>query len=136
MAKGAGNLRDRRYAAQQRAIDEIVQSTSHGGISDGIRPTGRAPRGKGGEFADRRWIANKLETEQRRLSQLRSSSRQYRGTKAGRRNESYRRARVQALGEGLRAAEGVARSGGAWMGKKELIADVFAYSSARSTAVR
>ncbi|MCP4426615.1 MAG: hypothetical protein GY803_19145 [Chloroflexi bacterium] len=136
MAKGAGNLRDRRYAAQRREIDEIVQSTSHGGISDGIRPMGRAPRGKGKEFADRRWIANRLETEQRRLAYLRSKVRGYRGTKVGRRVHTHRQARVRALSEGLAAAEAVAHSGGGWVGKRVLINDVFTYSSAISTAVR
>lgn len=138
MAKSEGYLRSQRYAALRTEIDDIVASVGGGySISAGIAPPpGRAPRGMGGEYADRRWIANKLEVENGRLGNIRASMTTYRGTKSGLRTQTYRKARVDALSTAVSQARAIADTSAEWSFKRAMINDVFTYASAISTVVR
>ena len=107
-----------------------------GGATDSIRPSGRAPKGKGKEYADRRAIANKIDTQIRYKQNAQQGRDSYRGTKAGRRVDNYRQTRIQELSKSIDAALRIADAPGDWGFKRELIEGLLSHVAAQSTAVR
>lgn len=95
----------------------------------GILPTGRAPRGKGQEYADRRAIVSRIETQAGYRAQLQGKLDRYRGQKNARRDITYSRFRVIELDKAITAATGIAQGPGEWGFKRELINGVFDYLS-------
>lgn len=106
------------------AMDEFFAGRGDHSPSAGIRPTGRAARGQGQEFADRRWIANKIDALAANAGVLQSNIAQYRGTKIDQYRISGQKERLRYIREVISTAQGVARGGGDWSDKRMIIEDI------------
>lgn len=121
MAKSAGALsaaRNRRQIAREIAA---IKAGGFRSLAEDIRPEGKAPRGRGQEYAARRTIANILETMARDLAANRRFLSTYRGQKNQARRATIARARVQQLTQAYNTISSIARSSGDWVFKLELI---------------
>lgn len=107
-------------------LDKLLGGSSP---TDHIRPTGRAPRGLGKEYADRRWIANKIDTQRNFRSDNQFQIDNYRGQKNRRGRISKARIRVTELTKAIDTTMAVADGPGEWAFKRELIDEVFNYVS-------
>jgi len=92
----------------------------------GIRPTGRAPRGQGGEYAARRRIADRLDSWTTRRDRAQTVLSQSRGQSRYRRRDSIARDTVQQLSRAISAGHTIANTPGDWQFKDQLIRDVAA----------
>lgn len=99
---------------------------------EGIRPPPfRAPRGMGQEYADRRAIVSRIQTQMRHRSVLRDKISQYRGQANSRWDITHARARVEELDKAIEACLTMARDPSAdWNFKRELIESLLDYVSA------
>lgn len=113
---------DRQILAELEKIDDPIAR---------IRPPeGRAPRGQGQEYADRRAIASKLQSQLRYKSQAQYKLDRYRGQKNKQWEMQVATARVQELSKAITAAIDVAEGPGDWRLKRDLINGIFQYVSA------
>jgi SPP1 gp7 family putative phage head morphogenesis protein len=93
-------------------------------------PPGRAPRGMGQEYADRRAIVKMIDRHSRYRSKLQDSIYNYRGTRRDASFISYARMRIQELDKAIATSIEVAHwEGGVWDFKRETIAEIFDYIS-------
>lgn len=143
MAKSSGYVRDYRSrraavggipltvagrrAAERRFLDS--KDTS-GGLAGIAPPSGRAPRGKGQEYEDRRWIVDKISTQRKFAAQNAAQLDRSRGQRNRSYDDSYRRARVTSLRAAIGTAIEVANSDADWGFKREIIGDIFREVSA------
>ena len=130
MAKSAGGLRRqkavRRGKVAQSQLDRIVaRRGGGGGASAGIRPSGRAKRGQGKEFAARRWIANRLDANQRQIARIETRFAGRRGQRKFALSDSKARQKLQVLKKFRSTASAIARSTGDWGFKREIIGSIF-----------
>ncbi len=138
MAKTAGYLRQ--YRAERRANlgrplldpnsprmelgERAFTASLTPKFSDSIRPTGRAPRGKGPEFKARRYIANQLDTADRQIRTAERVLRTTRGQAKFRRRDTLARGRLPVLRQYRITVEKIARAPGSWKFKGDLIRDL------------
>lgn len=136
MGKGSGETmirpsqrtvnRDRQYANMTpEERDYIRQMDDENPPGDGIYPEGRAPHGRGKEYADRRWISKTISTLKTRRSKLRATVANYRGQK----NKAYEieraKQRIYVYDTLIPDMEKIANDPKAdWDFKRELIADL------------
>lgn len=126
--------RQKAAAGSLSAADDFVKGLKDSSPTAGLRPTGRATKGQGQEFKDRRWIANKIEVQSRYRQKLRDTLNDYRGTKAGQWEASYARERVNILTKTIDAALQIANDPAAdWSFKREMVNELFGYASFVST---
>ena len=126
----------RRRAGGIEDLEEILGgSDTNRGPSAGIRPKGRAPRGRGKEFAARRAIANKIEHHQAIRDGLQAKVNRYRGQANKRRDITYSKLRITELNKAIDVSAQIANGPGDWGFKRELVNGVFDHAS-QSTAVR
>lgn len=123
--KSGGKRRGRGGPLNSKAaMDEFFAGRGNLSPSAGIAPTGRAARGQGQEFADRRWIANKIDVLAANAGVLQAKINQYRGTKVDQYQISATKQRLSYIREVLSTAQGVARGGGDWADKRMIIEDI------------
>ena len=98
---------------------------------ENIRPPwGRAPRGQGQEYKDRRAIVSRINTQMRFRGQLQSKINRYRGQQNARWDITHAQARVAELNKAIDAALTIAADQSAdWSFKRELIDDLMQYVS-------
>ena len=108
------------------AMDEFFAGRGDHSPSAGIRPTGRAARGQGQEYEDRRWIANKIDVLAANAGVLQANISTYRGTKVDQYKISAKKERLSYIRQVMSTAQGVARSGGDWADKRLIIEDIAA----------
>lgn len=122
-------------AATDKAEREFWANADQGGLSplDRIKPTGRAPKGQGAEFAERRRIANRIDGLRTTRSRLNLILQNDRGVKAHRRRKANAKARIGLIDETLGMVEAIA--GGLleaeipFSDSRDLFDDVFSYTS-------
>lgn len=123
-AERARRERDEIDRLFQQELEQIQSPTDHI-----LPPPGRAPRGMGGEYADRRAIAARINTQIKFRSQLQYKIDRYRGQKNRRYEMDIATARVQELSKAIDAAFQVADGPGDWAFKRELVSGIFEYLS-------
>lgn len=131
MAKSGGSSRSGRGggslasapggAADMAAIDAEFGETNVR-ANAGIAPTGRAPRGQGQEYADRRAIASQIDTLQNRIANLQQSTSVV-ATRRNRFNLARNRSKLAELRQTLSASVQLANGPGDWGFKRTLIRD-------------
>lgn len=112
---------------QQAQAESDAWDAARGGsnkVGDSIRPTGKAPRGMGQEYADRRAIANRLDTLQSRIAGLQGSLSTSKGQRDRRWGDTRNKAVVSNLRRTLSASSQIASGPGDWSFKRELINDL------------
>jgi hypothetical protein len=126
MAKKIKDLRRQKRRARLPVEEEIaiIEAQPDYSITRGVRPEGRAPRGKGKEFAARRWVANRVEAVERNASILRYNINRRRGQKRGRWTETHQRERLRRIRKALATSEKIIQGPGDWEFKKELVEGV------------
>lgn len=102
----------------------IASLNARKSISEEIRPDGKAPRGKGREYAARRQIANILDNLQRLLADNQSYLSKYRGQRSQSRRATIAQQRVLQLRQAVATIQSIATAGGSWAFRLELIKDV------------
>jgi hypothetical protein len=90
-------------------------------------PAGRAPRGMGQEYADRRAIVNKLTTQERYLGMAQRELDNYRGQRNRQWEISVAETRVQELKKAIQAATEIANSNAEWGYKREMVDAIIEY---------
>lgn len=134
MAKSSGYMRDYRAmrAANQgmpltdpwspRGMEALMPAHSRGDtIANEIMPTGRAPRGEGAEYAARRALAKRFETNAQDITRQRQKLGATRGQARFVRRDTVARERLQMLEKARQDAIAVARAPGSWVFKRDLI---------------
>ncbi len=126
--------RQRELRREREEIDRLFRQELDSKQTDLVShirpPAGRAPRGKGPEYADRRAIANRISTQVKFRSQLQSKLNKYRGQKNRRYEMDIATTRVQELNKAINAALEVADGPGDWAFKRELVNGIIEYTSA------
>jgi SPP1 gp7 family putative phage head morphogenesis protein len=92
-------------------------------------PEGRAPRGMGQEYADRRAIYNKLTTQSNYATQNQRYIDNYRGQRNQRRRYTQAVRRKQELDKAISAALQFLEEDADWAFKREMVDSIFAYVS-------
>lgn len=126
--------RQRELQREREEIDRLFRQELEQIQSDPVAhilpPPGRAPRGAGGEYSDRRAIAGRIRTQIKFRGQLQHKLDRYRGQKNRRYEMDIATARVQELTKAIDTALQVADGPGDWAFKRELVNGVFEYLSA------
>ncbi len=124
--KNGGGRKGRGPLNSKAAMDEFFTGRADYSPSSGIRPTGRAARGQGQEFADRRWIANKIDSLSANAGVLQGNIARYRGTKVDQFRISGQKERLSYIREVISTVQSVARGNGDWSDKRLVIEDIAA----------
>ncbi len=119
-----------------RRVNRALSTMGYENEIDAILPTGRAPRGQGQEYADRRWIHNAISVQSRYESQNRRTLNQSRGQSRRAGADWYRRQRISILESAITAATNIALSDAEWGFKRDIVKDIFQYSNAQAAALR
>lgn len=128
-AKTVGrNQRDRLRAIDDEFRAELEANPTT--VRDIVWPKGRAPRGLGQEWKDRKAIVNNIEKHQRWRAANADFIANYRGQKNKRARFTRAQARNQELGPAISSALEIAKGPGDWSFKRELIDGLFEYVSA------
>ena len=106
------------------AIRELDGANTNVRASAGIAPTGRAPRGQGQAYADRRAIASRIDTIQNRIQSLQSSVANTKSTRRTRFNLGRNQATLSELRRTLPVTVAIANGPGDWSAKRSLINDL------------
>lgn len=124
------NRRVLRWAARDSQESQAM-------FGDGIAPpSGRAPRGSGAEYADRRWIDNAITTQDNYLSKVRASLQTSRGEKNRRWQRSYETQRIQILEDAISQARTFAQSEADWGFKREVVKEILDYGRAQTSMLK
>lgn len=118
-----------------RAFQQELDQIDTGGTSH-IRPVGKAPRGLGKEYADRRAIANKIDNATYMSGRHELFIQNYRGQKNQRRRYTIAVQRRMALDKAIETSMSVADGPGDWAFKRELINGIFDYASETTKGLR
>jgi len=125
--------RQRELQREREEIDRLfrqeLDQIDTSGVGHILPPPGRAPRGMGQEYADRRAIAARIQTQMKFRGQLQSKLNRYRGQKNRRYEMDIATARVQELSKAIDNALQIADGPGDWEFKRELINGIFEYLS-------
>jgi hypothetical protein len=118
---------------QEAQAESDAWDRQHGSYRAGdvVRPTGKAPRGMGGEYAARRAIANRLDTLQDRIGSLQGSLSTNKGQKDRRWQDTRNRDVLGSLRVTLNASSKIATGPGDWSFKRELINDLIVSQQGR-----
>jgi hypothetical protein len=116
---------DRLFRQELEQMDDIDDP-----VSSILPPPGRAPRGMGGEYSDRRAIAARIRTQMKFKSQLENTLSRYRGQKNQRYNMDVAKGRIAELTKAIDTAFQIAEGPGDWAFKRELVTGIFEYLSA------
>ena len=92
-------------------------------------PKGRAPRGQGQEYNDRRTIISKIETQKRYRARLQNTIYNYRGQVGRRREITHAKLRIQELDKAIEAAMNIAVTDADWAFKREMVEGIISYVS-------
>ena len=97
---------------------------------EGIRPPeGRAPRGQGQEYNDRRWIISRIETQKRYRARLQNTIYNYRGQVGRTREITHAKQRIRELDKAIEAAMNIAVTDADWAFKREMVEGIISYVS-------
>ena len=115
----------------QRVDAEIMEMLKPTPESDPLfyvrPPAGRAPRGMGQEYADRRAIVNKIRTQEKYLSIAQDKIANYRGQRNRQWEISVAETRAQELKKAIQAATEIANSNAEWGYKREMVDAIIEY---------
>ena len=114
--------------------EEFIQHLQDLDLNDPLHlispPPGRAPRGMGQEYADRRAIVRMIDRHYGYRTKLQNSISDYRGTRRDAGFISYAQMRIQEINDGIKMALEVAQwEGGVWDFKRETITEIFDHVS-------
>lgn len=122
-------------AAERRAEQELFEQIGGDDAFVNIRPPeGRAPRGQGAEYADRRAIVSRISTQIKYRSQLQATVDNYRGQVNQRRRITIAINRIQELDKAIDASLAIADGPGDWNFKRELVNGIIEYVQAITKA--
>lgn len=127
---GGGTASDRAFIAELEA-----DSAAAGSSLSGLIPEGRAPRGQGAEYAERRRAAKRIRQMENNLGKLQRTSANYRGQRNGRYAETVRQARAGQLRDGLSSIYKLMEGGGDWAFKAEMANGIADYITAFNGAI-
>lgn len=133
MAKPYSKRRYQKWKAKRSSDADAAMLRSGGGGGGGFSisdPKGRAPRGKGKEYAAQRWASSKVESTRAEIGRLNKVIGNYRGQASQRRRITKAKARKRLLSEALSMTQSIATSAGSWIQKKRGIQSAFDYASA------
>ncbi len=95
-----------------------------GGFSGSVRPRGRAPRGRGDEYAARRSIANAYDANTARIGRMERKLMTSRGLVKHRHRDTLIKAQLPTLKRFNATIKKIVRAPGGWKFKAELIKDI------------
>ncbi len=111
-------------------IAEMFQSTPDNDPFYHIRPPeGRAPRGMGQEYADRRWIANSLGKAQKYRGTAQNKLESYRGQRNRAWEISVAQTRVAELTKAINASLDIVDTNADWAFKRDMVSAIMEYVS-------
>lgn len=112
-----------------REIIEALQNTPENDPFYHIRPPeGRAPRGMGQEYADRRWIVNSLQKAQRYRGTAESKLATYRGQRNRAWEISVAQSRIAELNKAINASLDIVATEADWAFKRDMVSAIMEYA--------
>lgn len=122
---------ERKAVAEVRMANDMLRL--HMAIAQGdfskIAPKGRAPKGMGAEWRARKQIAHDLRRARERADRADSARRNYRGSKAGRYDDTRRSARIDAMRIFRRETTTILQGAGSWPQKAARVREQYQYVS-------